>query len=80
MIILGLSQERKPSQNLNLSRLSLVPHDGLWEAALSNHVNLYSVLCVLTQEELQIFFCFGHGLMDPGLSRIHYVAKMTLVL
>lgn len=80
MVILGLSQERKPSQNLTLSRLSLVPHDGLWEAALLNHVNLYPVLCVLTQEQLHIFFCFGHYLMDPGLFQIHYVAKMALVL
>lgn len=80
MIIWGLSQERKPSQTLNLSGLSLVPHDGLWEAALLNHVNLYPFLCVLAQEELQILFCFGHGLMDPDLSQIYNVVKMTLVL
>lgn len=35
------------------------------------------VLCVLTQEELQIFF-WTNGPMDPGLSQIHYVMKMTL--
>lgn len=72
MIILGLSQASKQSQNLNLSRLSLVPHDRLWEAVVLNHVKLCPILCVLAQEELEILFCFRHGLMDPGLPQIHF--------
>lgn len=74
MIILGLSQERKKSQNLNLSRLSLLPHDRMWEAVLLNHMKLYPIFHVLGQEELEILFCFGHGLMDPAWPQTHCVA------
>lgn len=67
MTILGLLQERKQSQNLNLCRWSLVPHDGMREAALLNTWNCTPFLCV-SPRRIRNFVLFFTGFPASSLA------------